>query len=119
MRMRLKTFGILLAVLLITSVATAWAIIYTYNDSNIVPYTINENSATVNQILTVNGTSPASEGDKLLLTNQLSQAISGKTVTFYDNATFIGTAVTDSTGKATLLITPAIGGHNYQAKILS
>lgn len=57
-------------------------------------------------------------GDTVTLTATMTPHVSGKTVTFYDGSTSLGTDATDASGVAVYVATPSIVGvHNYYAKV--
>ena len=119
------TLTVIVLAIIVSSVA---AVTYLYPPSNtaqIIGATPSpsptEPPITVNTVLTVSLlTVPV--GQPAILTAQLNQALSGKTVNFYEGATvaagtFLGSGVTDTSGKATFLIAAVTEGpHTYIAQ---
>ena len=69
--------------------------------------------------VTIAGTSHTiTLGDSVTLTATMTPHVTGKTVTFLDGTTALGTDVTDASGIATFVTTPTAAGiHNYYAKV--
>jgi hypothetical protein len=117
----------LIALLLVALIVAIAAAVYTMNsdpsDTVIVnptptasssPTPTQQPQATLSKVSV--STTMLTVGAQLTLSTTVSDGTPDLTVTFYDQEnTAVGSAVTDSTGKATLTITPPVGSWSYHA----
>jgi len=98
--------------LILLFVGVASAVIYKLSQSNPAVITVNDTISYLPVNLTP-ATATINEGEQVLLTASAGVNAAGKTAHFMEGATEIGTDTFDSSGVATLLITPSPGVHTY------
>lgn len=107
---KMSTLAIVTVIALAT-VGAAMAVVILSGTVNITPQT-----ATLT--LTANSTTPI-VGEHVLLTATLNPVMSGKTVTFTNGATTLGTDTTDASGVASLIIAvPSSAVISAQASVI-
>ena len=112
--MILKTF-IIIAVVAFATLAVGIVVASYIMTSNNVTVDVTEPVPNATLALTTSNTNIV-EGNSVTLTATVSDGASGIAIDFWEGSQYLGSDTTDSLGKATIQLFPAVGSHVYTAQ---